>query len=68
MVQLTDEQREVFLRIAGPADDEDSEIAPLQTIRELVDMGLLYEDESKQLQMSPEGEEVLDSLTEDDDA
>ena len=66
MVQLTDEQREVFLQIVGPSRGDDDGIAPIQTVRELIDMGLLIQDESKQLQMSPEGEEVLDSLTEDD--
>ena len=66
MVQLTGEQREVFLQIAVPGDDD--EVAPIQTIRELVDMGLLYEDENRRLQLSEEGEEVLDMLTEDENA
>jgi len=66
MVQLTGEQREVFLQIVRPGDD--NETVPIQTIRELVDMGLLAEDENKQLQLSEEGQDVLDSLTEEENA
>jgi hypothetical protein len=64
MVQLTDEQQEVFLQLAAAGDDR---VAPAQIIRELVDMGLLYEDDDKRLQMSAEGEDLFDSLSEDEE-
>jgi hypothetical protein len=61
-MKLTDAQKEVLLYIGGP--DDDGRPIPLEVQGELVQLGLVYKRDEGSWDLTEQGEEVYDELSE----